>query len=59
MDYCQESVAQVLGLKKSSVNVSVKRIGGGFGGKIINSHLIASATSLAAYKLNRHVGQQL
>ncbi|XP_062519686.1 xanthine dehydrogenase/oxidase-like [Corticium candelabrum] len=55
MDYCQESVAQVLGVKKNSVNVSVKRLGGGFGGKILNSHLIAAATSLAASKLNRPV----
>jgi xanthine dehydrogenase/oxidase len=52
---CQDSIAHVLGLKNSSVNISVKRLGGSFGGKIKDSQLVAVGASLAAYKLNRPV----
>jgi len=36
-----------------SVDVSVKRIGGGFGGKLTRSHQIAAGCALAAYHTRR------
>ena len=39
----------------SSINIKVRRLGGGFGGKISRSALISSACALAAHKLHRPV----
>lgn len=38
-----------------SVNVSVRRIGGSFGGKINRSHMVSSAAAVAAWKTHRPV----
>ncbi|XP_037794702.1 indole-3-acetaldehyde oxidase-like [Penaeus monodon] len=51
----QRSIGQVLGVPDSTVNVSVKRIGGGFGGKITRGNIIAAATCLAARKMRKPV----
>ncbi|XP_063842770.1 uncharacterized protein LOC135090214 isoform X1 [Scylla paramamosain] len=52
---CQATVAQVLGVDASSVNVSVRRIGGSFGGKISRSHVVSSAAAVAAWKTHQPV----
>lgn len=53
IDSVQSSVANILGLKNSScIDVQVKQIGGGFGGKTTRSNIPASAAALATYYLN-------
>jgi xanthine dehydrogenase/oxidase len=39
----------------SSINIKVRRLGGGYGGKIRYSALISTACALAAHKLHRPV----
>jgi len=39
----------------SSVNVSVQRIGGSFGGKVSRSHMVSSAVAVAAWKTHKPV----
>ncbi len=51
----QATVARVLGLKANSVDVIVKRIGGGFGGKQTRSAFVSGAVAVAAWKLQRPV----
>ncbi|XP_069165338.1 xanthine dehydrogenase/oxidase-like [Procambarus clarkii] len=51
----QKVVGQVLNLPDNKINVTVKRIGGGFGGKIDRCNIIASAAALAAQKVRRPV----
>ncbi len=51
----QQIVAKVLKQKFNSINVNVRRIGGGFGGKETQSFLFAAISSIAAKKLNRPV----
>lgn len=46
----QSVVAQVLNVDASSVNVSVRRIGGSFGGKISRSHMVSAAAAVGAWK---------
>ena len=38
-----------------SINIKVRRLGGGYGGKISRSGLVATACALAAHKLHRPV----
>ena len=51
----QQIVAKVLDQKFNSINVKVRRIGGGFGGKETQSFLFAAISSIAAKKLNKPV----
>lgn len=52
----QRSVANVLGIDNSScIDVQVKQLGGGFGGKITRANLVASAAALASHHLRRPV----
>ncbi|XP_073971381.1 uncharacterized protein isoform X1 [Rhodnius prolixus] len=55
MDNIQSSVGALLNIPESSINMQVKRLGGGFGCKITRSSIVAGACALAAYKLNRPV----
>ncbi|XP_035691294.1 xanthine dehydrogenase-like [Branchiostoma floridae] len=55
MDLVQASVAQVTGMSAHRVYVSVKRVGGAFGGKGRGSLLPAAACAVAAQNLNRTV----
>ncbi|XP_035690573.1 xanthine dehydrogenase-like isoform X4 [Branchiostoma floridae] len=55
MDSVQASVAQVTGMSAHRVYVSVKRVGGAFGGKGPASMLPAAACAVAAQNLNRTV----
>lgn len=51
----QAAVAQVLDVPAHSINVSVRRIGGGFGGKISRQHVVVTACAVAARKLKQPV----
>eukprot|EP00058_Branchiostoma_floridae_P011134 XP_002596622.1 hypothetical protein BRAFLDRAFT_78483 [Branchiostoma floridae] len=55
MDSVQASVAQATGMSAHRVYVSVKRVGGAFGGKAAASKLPAAACAVAAQNLNRTV----
>ena len=56
MDSVQSSVANVLGLKSSScIDIQVKQIGGGFGGKTTRPNYPAAAAALASFHLNAPV----
>lgn len=51
----QKLVAHVLGIPDSKVVVTVKRMGGGFGGKETRSCHCSCAAALAAYKLRKPI----
>ncbi|KAI8507313.1 hypothetical protein Bbelb_146930 [Branchiostoma belcheri] len=55
MDKIQAVIAQATGIAAHRVYVSVKRLGGGFGGKGLGSMLPAAACAVAAQNLNRTV----
>ncbi|CAL4121735.1 unnamed protein product, partial [Meganyctiphanes norvegica] len=52
-DGVQTSIAQVLGLPANSIQVSVRRVGGAFGGKISRPCLVTAAAALGAWKTRR------
>ncbi|XP_042231221.1 xanthine dehydrogenase/oxidase-like [Homarus americanus] len=49
------AIGQVLGIPDNSVNVTVKRIGGGFGAKIDQCNIISTAAALAATTIRKPV----
>ncbi|XP_019132540.2 aldehyde oxidase 6 isoform X2 [Larimichthys crocea] len=51
----QEAVAETLDIPSNRVTCHVKRMGGAFGGKVTKTAILASITSLAAWKTNRAV----
>ncbi len=51
----QHMVAHVLGIASHAVTVSVRRMGGGFGGKETQMNIFAAVAALAAKKWNRPV----
>lgn len=53
--HAQFAVAHVLGVKSNKVKFTVKRLGGGFGGKINNGNLIFGAAAVAAQKFRQPV----
>ncbi|XP_039304286.1 xanthine dehydrogenase 1 isoform X2 [Solenopsis invicta] len=53
IDLSQVSIANCLGVKNNSINVQVRRIGGGYGAKISRNALIACTCALVCHKLNR------
>ncbi|CAH1786918.1 unnamed protein product [Owenia fusiformis] len=56
--YCtgtQQGISQVLNMPINSIRVEVKRLGGGYGGKITRNFMVSTACALAAMKLNRRV----
>jgi xanthine dehydrogenase/oxidase len=56
IDYVQGAIANALGLRNaSSVNVRVKQVGGGYGGKITRSNIPAVAAAVACKLMNRPV----
>ncbi|KAL4711114.1 hypothetical protein ACJJTC_009485 [Scirpophaga incertulas] len=52
MDLCQIAVSQCLGIKESDVMVKVRRVGGGFGGKISRNVQATAACAVVACKQN-------
>nr|CAI5857543.1 unnamed protein product [Callosobruchus analis] len=55
MDLAQLAAAEALAIPTQTINVTVRRLGGGFGAKISRSALLSTAAALAAYKLRRPV----
>ncbi|KAL6263815.1 hypothetical protein P5V15_003898 [Pogonomyrmex californicus] len=53
MDLTQISIANVLNVKNNSINVHVRRLGGGYGAKISRNALISCTCALVCHKLNR------
>lgn len=55
IDASQIAIADTLKLPNNAINMKVRRLGGGFGGKISRSVQLACAASVAAHLLNRPV----
>ncbi|XP_059485730.1 xanthine dehydrogenase-like [Neocloeon triangulifer] len=55
IDHIQQVISEVLGITQSTVNVTVRRLGGGYGGKISRPAQVAAACALAADKLGKPV----
>lgn len=55
MDYVQVAIAESLLIPVNNIHVVVKRLGGGYGGKITRPTLLACAAALASHKLQRPV----
>ncbi|KAH9635687.1 hypothetical protein HF086_012687 [Spodoptera exigua] len=53
MDLTQNAIARSLGIHESDILVQVRRVGGGFGGKVSRNALAATACALVAKKLDR------
>lgn len=51
----QHMVGHALGVPSNAVNVVVRRMGGGFGGKETQSNLFATVAAIAAKKFNRAI----
>lgn len=51
----QAVVAQVLGITANSINMSVRRIGGGYGAKISRQNILAAAAAVGARTLQQPV----
>jgi xanthine dehydrogenase/oxidase len=59
MDLIQVGIAKMLNIQTSRVNVTIRRCGGGFGGKITRNGLVSCAAALAAWKLKQPVKLRL
>ncbi|KAF2887301.1 hypothetical protein ILUMI_18872 [Ignelater luminosus] len=55
MTSAQVAAAKVLKIPANKINVTVRRLGGAYGGKISRNALVSSAAALAAYKLKKPV----
>ncbi|XP_058474041.1 aldehyde oxidase 6 isoform X1 [Solea solea] len=53
--FTQTAVAETLDIPSNRVTCHTKRIGGAFGGKVTKTAILASITSVAAWKTNRAV----
>ncbi|XP_037946122.1 indole-3-acetaldehyde oxidase-like [Teleopsis dalmanni] len=53
LDHTQAAIAQMLRINISSVQLRVRRLGGGYGSKITRGNQVACAASLVAFVLNR------
>ena len=55
VDAVQRIIASTLKIKESDINMTVRRLGGAYGGKISQPNISAAACAVAATKLNRPV----
>ncbi len=55
MDFTQNLVASALGISVNSIDMNVKRIGGGYGGKATPAFFVAISTAVASWTVNRPV----
>ncbi|XP_011694373.1 PREDICTED: xanthine dehydrogenase/oxidase-like isoform X2 [Wasmannia auropunctata] len=53
LDLTQVSIANCLAVKNNSINVHIRRIGGGYGAKISRNAVISCTCALVCHKLNR------
>lgn len=53
IDLVQAAISSMLKVQQNTVHVVVRRLGGGFGGKISRASLIACVCALVAFHLNR------
>ena len=47
----QRTMAKAMGVPQNSLDIKVRRLGGGFGGKISNPNQVAAATGIAVLKV--------
>ncbi|GLV34521.1 Aldehyde oxidase 3, partial [Carabus blaptoides fortunei] len=59
MDNVQASAARALNLPMNKINVAVKRLGGGYGAKILRASLVSTACAIASHKVHKPVRIQL
>ena len=55
MDFAQNIIMGATGLPKNKIDIEVRRLGGGYGGKCTPSFFIAAATAVACRKVNKPV----
>ncbi|KAH8382927.1 hypothetical protein KR009_005850 [Drosophila setifemur] len=53
MDGTQGAIAHMLGVSVNSIQLQVRRLGGGFGCKVTRCNIVACAAALVAFKLKR------
>ena len=55
MDLINVAVSEALNITENKINIEVKRLGGGCGGKVSRPSLVACAAALACVKTNRPI----
>ncbi|XP_054263493.1 uncharacterized protein LOC128986901 isoform X2 [Macrosteles quadrilineatus] len=55
MMLAQEAIGQVLNIPENTIDMKLRRVGGGYGGKLTRGNVVGCVVSLAAHLLNRPV----
>nr|XP_031846555.1 xanthine dehydrogenase 1-like isoform X1 [Nomia melanderi]XP_031846556.1 xanthine dehydrogenase 1-like isoform X1 [Nomia melanderi]XP_031846557.1 xanthine dehydrogenase 1-like isoform X1 [Nomia melanderi]XP_031846559.1 xanthine dehydrogenase 1-like isoform X1 [Nomia melanderi]XP_031846560.1 xanthine dehydrogenase 1-like isoform X1 [Nomia melanderi] len=53
IDLAQTAISECLDVPSNSININVRRLGGGYGGKLSRTTQVVCACALVSYKLNR------